>query len=74
MQCAARLLDEIKARDAGVGRTIGDKFRDVLGANEQRLKFPAERRGQGAGARGANFETGVREQLTSILRQPALVG
>ena len=42
MQCAARLLNEIKPGHPGIGRTISNKLRDVLGANEEGLEFPAE--------------------------------
>ncbi len=74
IQGAAGFLDEVEARDTGIGSAVGDKLGNVLGAHEERLEFTAERRGEGAWAGGANFQAGVGEQFAGVLGQAALVG
>jgi hypothetical protein len=67
------LTDEVPSGNARVRCTIGDKLRDILGTNENRLELAAERCGESAFAAGAHGEPGVFEQLARLVGQASLI-
>ena len=67
------LADEIPAGDTSIGGAIGDELRYVLRANEYRFEFAAEGRGERTVSSSTNWQTGVLEQLTGLVRKTPFV-
>ena len=57
-----------------IGHAVGDEFRNVLRADEERLEFAAERRGECALDRDAHRKPGVSEELARSSASRPLLG